>query len=712
MFRYACTLFLGAFLLFQIQPLICKQILPWFGGTPAVWTTCMLFFQALLLGGYAYAHGSIGRMAPRGQACVHLLLLLATLVFLPVLPDVSWKPEGSESPTWRILALLGAHIGAPYLLLSATAPMLQAWYSLDRPAASPYRLYALSNAGSLLGLFSYPFAVEPYLTLRMQAYLWSGLYALFVLACGWCALRMYWRGGPLSAALPEHSVEAAVQSAASPAMEPGKPELSGQAPNRPTQALWLAWSACGSVLLLATTNQMTQDVAVVPFLWILPLGLYLLTFILCFDSARWYWRPLWISALSVALGASCAALYGGVHIGLWTQVALYSSALFLCCMVCHGELARLKPGPRYLTRFYLLLSAGGALGGCAVTLLAPVLCQGLWEYPCGLLACMLLSVRALYLDPGSRLYRGEPRWAWRGIAAVLVFFSFALALHAYGTFKFPIAVSRNFYGVLRVLAVPGKDEEHAGRVLFHGSIKHGFQFSHELRRRQPTTYYGLKSGIGIAERALFLRQAERSDRRGLRTGVVGLGTGTLAAYGRTNDSMRFYEINPEVVRLSAECFTFCKDTLARVEVILGDARISLEREQARGEPQGFDVLAIDAFSGDAIPLYLLTREAFALYWYHLAPDGILALHVTNHYLDLTPLIRGLAADCGKEAVFIESGKETENEVYFCRWVLVTGNRELLDSPALKPEIDAWPEDAPAPLVFTDDYSNLLKILKR
>lgn len=780
MLRYAITIFLSAFLLFQVQPLFGKFILPWFGGTPAVWTTCMLFFQVLLLGGYAYAHFSISRLTPRQQGMLHLIMLAISLAFLPIIPSESWKPSGLESPTWRILGVLAFTIGVPYLVISSTAPLLQAWFSRDLPGRSPYRLYALSNFGSLLGLLSYPFVVEPNLTLKMQGYTWSALFVAFVVLCGVSA----WK----------------TRSATAPVLHT---EASTEAVKRPSLfdiALWVLLPMCGSVMLLATTNHMSQDVAAVPFLWVLPLSLYLLSFIITFDSPRWYWRPVWAWLLPLCVGGAYMAIRIGTSLDIVVQVTLYCAALMACCMVLHGELARIKPAPRYLTGYFLMISAGGALGGILVSLVAPHVLSGFYEYPVALLlSCFLfaiviyrqvyadlpagamaanlatfiilagigvLLVQKLgvsftdfngfardkatpfidkqtwdYYDVKQRLYDAldqtwqifgflvmsvlmllmvlhPPRKGWNwpvaiatGIIALIAGMISTSLVAGYGS-ESSIAVSRNFYGVLRVDEHKGGFTEEGYRTLMHGRITHGIQRLDAEGRTFPTTYYSEDSGVGIAIRQL--REMTPGGKGPLRIGVVGLGTGTLAAYGKAGDFIRFYEINRDVLRLNDEYFTFRRDTPAKGEVVMGDARITMERERRENKPANLDLLAVDAFSGDAVPLHLLTREAFANYFYHLKPDGVLAVHVSNLYLDLEPLVHDLAAADMRMAVKIESEDDYSQSVYSSTWILVTKNQRLLESELVKTYTTSWPAgDADRkPLIFTDDYSNIFRILRR
>lgn len=701
--RYACAIFLSALLLFQIQPVIAKYILPWFGGTPAVWTTCMLFFQVTLLIGYAYAHLSIRLLSPRRQALLHGLLLLGCLALLPVIPAEAWKPAAGSSESWGILALLAVTIGGPYWVLSANTPLLQAWFSREKPGASPYRLFALSNAGSLLALVSYPFLVEPGLSLRMQVYVWSGTFVVFAAFCGWCAWRVF-RSNELADGAPASPDSPAPQEASDPPARLGGFD----------RVLVLLLPACACVLLLATTNQMSQDLPVVPFLWVLPLALYLLSFIICFDRERWYWRPLWIPLLAASLGGIYYALHEGVDLSSFGQVGIYSGDLFVCCMVCHGELARLKPHPRFLTGYYLLIALGGALGGVFVTLVAPRLFRGFWEFQGGLVACGLLLVVVLFRGrsgQAERLWRKGLRF---GVGAaglgLLVFLSVKFVRQVRTDLEDVLVLSRNFYGVLRVDVVYEPDEGLELVQLTHGRIYHGTQFLDDDYRYYATSYYGPGSGIAAADDALRTRARNDGRPANLRTAIVGLGAGVVAAYGREGDYLRFYEINPDVIRLSDEYFSYRTDSPAVSEVVLGDARLSMEREIDRGEPGRFDVIVLDAFSGDAIPLHLVTREAIAIYLHHLKPDGVLAFHVSNRHVELEGLIRGLAGEADKMDVLIETADDSFG-YDSSTWVLVTACPKLMDLLEQQPCYLPWPDDKYAPVVFTDDYSNVFQLLR-
>ena len=682
---YAVTIFLGAFLLFQVQPIVARYILPWYGGSPAVWTTCMLFFQLLLMGGYLYAHLVRTYLNPRRQPLVHAGLLLLALTLLPITPDESWKPVDGGNPTWQIVTLLLATVGLPYLVVATSSPLLQHWFSRTEPGRSPYRLFALSNAGSLLGLVTYPFLLEPLLPTGMQTRVWSATFGVYVLVCGVCAIRVFRLSAPTT---EPASVDA----------------VSDPVPTR-DRVLWLLLAACGSLMLLATTSQMTQDVAVVPFLWVLPLGLYLITFIVCFDHERWYDRRVWSPVLGLALAAVIYMLRSD-DLTLVQQMVVYGVMVFASCMICHGELVKLKPATTHLTSFYLTVAGGGALGGIFASLVAPAIFNGFWEYQVGLVGtCVLLAVCSDLHRPDGRLSLVR-NMAWGGGISALVF-SFATATR--DDQDELIAATRNFYGVLRVYDTDIGEGPRPVllRSLFHGAILHGSQLLAE-RRREPLTYYGDDSGVALAIELHPRREPETpASTPGLRIGVIGLGTGTVAALSHPEDTVRFYEINPEVERLANEYFFYLRDTRATTEVVLGDGRISMERELREQGSQQFDVLVLDAFSGDAIPIHLLTVEAAALYWQHLRDDGVLITHISNKYLNLHPVVRASAELFDKRYVMISTDPDDE-EYSASTWVVVTSNRTLLGR--LAEHTVRWPTESPRTIRWTDDFSSLLGVL--
>jgi spermidine synthase len=783
MLVYALAIFSGAFLLFQVQPMMGKYILPWFGGGPGVWTTCMLFFQVVLVGGYGYAHFLTRHFQPRTQGMTHLVLVCAALLLLPVTPNESWKPMGDGNPTLQILALLLTCLGLPYLILSATGPLMQQWFSQTHPQQSPYRLYALSNVGSLLALISYPLFFETHFTRKSQMLLWGWGLVGYALCCGFCALKL-WR----DAATVKSANNTPVPEKKTPA---GKQVVTPN-PNPPIAAmdrvLWLLLPACASGLLLATTNKACQDVAVIPFLWVIPLALYLLSFIICFDNPRWYARYPFSLALIAGLGGIAWTIYSGYNWPIWRQVTMYFAGFFACAMVCHGELYRLRPDPRQLTGFYLMISIGGALGGIMVAVIAPLVFTGYFELHFGLLLCALLFLVVCRRDrnpaelpqwqrmawtfpfvvlaaldqvvawfqPGNQTGSGAffsplRMGLWAGAFVLIVFTirsrtknkkvqsaptllklvclpwlvkkeSVSLPLWrnaattgiAIGTLllgttlwlqreKFAdktLVNTRNFYGVLRVMDHTTTNSDEHVLWLRHGHITHGCQLSGLVNKQNPTLYFSRKSGVGLA------MQAVSSPNR--RIGIVGLGAGTLAAYGQPGDSLRFYEINPEMCRLASSPFSFLADCQGQTELVLGDARISLEREPA----QQFDLLVLDAFSSDAIPVHLLTLEAFELYGRHVKTNGVIAVHISNNCLNLEPVLANVAQWFDFQMVVVDHTPEPD-QWWNSRsiWVVLSRNSEVFHTEGfIKAGRPALAGSAKVPL-WTDDFSSLYQILK-
>ncbi len=921
--NFALVIFVSAFLLFQVQPLISKFILPWFGGSPAVWTACMLFFQTLLFAGYAYAHFSVQRLSPARQGGLHLALLALAILGLAFLfpPSSAWKPADSSQPTLRIMLLLTASVGAPYFLLSATGPLLQAWFARSFPGRSPYRLYSLSNIGSLLALLSYPFWVEPRWDSLTQSNFWRIGFVLFAALCALAAMHV-WRTDPRAVAVPDASspsragtIDAAQAQAYRRQVDAGPPPWSHY-------LLWVALPAFASLMLLATTNHVCLDVAPTPFLWVVPLSLYLISFIIAFDHERWYVRPLFALAALVSIylasgmgdfqrgkvaayvkrsiewyrnrqtatdsplfkagleklpgfrlgrmqalqvnanGESQWVDFGtdarpvldprtlpgfsqedasltlddaqklrwmkdqdlpeaavdistvrGYDIGSnqslvhnetgrigwlnpkekWTstdgdprpyewkfplfdyrgELYVFFAALFCVCMICHGELVRLRPPPGHLTSFYLMISAGGAIGGLFVSLLAPQIFLTYMEFRIGLVGSALLASIALILstrvfahvgdfvgpNPGPE---GWSIWRW-GATLMLITVPVSMAAGAswWDVVDFQrvqhrndleiatpkpddpperkpgdnlskeeedrsknviVARARNFYGAVKVVD-EDRDTQSPTRKLYNGRILHGLQFLDPQRSRLATTYYTPASGVGRAI-GYFLHQPK------MRVGAIGLGTGTLAAYSQEpGHYFRIYEINPEVKTLAEEQFKYLKQAAGPYDIVLGDARLSLEREAAEGSQQ-FDVLALDAFSGDAIPSHLLTKESFEIYKRHVdLKKGIIAVHISNKYLDLEPVVNGLADHFNVKTLRIYVRENDQIKQYASEWILMTNNQEFLDIHA-KDNDPGWrspeaffmghDEQVAKPLemllnrrnsiLWTDAHSNLFEIL--
>ena len=655
-----------------------RYILPWFGGGPAVWTGCLLFFQTVLLAGYAYAHWLGSRSSVRLQAGVHVTLLAASLLLLPISPRADlWKQPSSSDPLLRILMLLTVTVGGPYLLLSSTAPLLQRWFTLggDR---SPWRLYALSNFGSFLALLGYPFVFEPFLRLRTQGWIWSAAYVLFAAACAWTAWRV--RG-------------IAVAEKAAGAEEDVAPR-----PSVATALFWLGLSTCGSILLVATTNQISEDIAVSPFLWVAALAIYLLTFVLAFESDRFYRRTIFAIAAGIAAPVACMLPAASISLSLRLQLLLYLAAQFIVCMLCHGELARSRPAPRYLTAFYLIIAAGGGLGGAFVALIAPRVFTEFSEYPIGLAGACLLGFVGWLRSGALREWTRSNLAVRLPLMALLIGGLTAIMAASTLSKQGAVASARNFYGILRVME--RFDDNGRFRELQHGRTLHGMEYLASAQRDWPTSYYGPHSGIAMALNALG-----PSNRR---IAVVGLGTGTLAAWGRAGDTIRFYEINPNVEPIARSWFSFLRDSHASTEVVLGDARIELGRELAAGQSQDFDLIAVDAFSSDSIPMHLLTAECADIYRRRLAPGGVLALHISNRVLNLDPVARGIARYLGWNAVQIISKDDAATGESASHWVLMSPDAGFLERAGLLRRSSGWSDRAP--ITWTDDFASLWHVL--
>jgi predicted O-methyltransferase YrrM len=716
--------FLGAFLLFAVQPLIAKFILPWFGGAPAVWATCLVFFQVLLLAGYLYAHGSTRLLRPRIQAGVQVALIAAALLTLPIVPNPRWTSANGGAPSSAILVLLTWCLGLPVLVLASSSPLLQAWYSRLAPGQSPYRLYAVSNLGSLLALISYPLVFEPWLGRSAQATAWGwglGIYGLALTLCAWCAGKDAGAERPLNQqpGTPDSSGRTAVPAAPC-RMNPAPRARGGSWPQGATMPLpanrapgdgetratwgirlgWLTLPGCASVLLLAFTHKLCRDVAVLPFLWVLPLALYLLSFVICFDQARWYRRGWTGLAFALSLAVVCGLFFQGRNLPVWFQVGSHAFALFAACLLCHGELARLKPPAALVTSYYLAIAVGGAAGGVLVTIVAPLVFAGYYELHLGLWACVALALAAVVTDSRSRFY--YRRAAKVRIVALLVLAALAVVLAAAVWFeRLEVRLTRRtFFGVHQLYEYERTDPARHFLLLQHDRTTHGLQFVRADKRRLPTTYYGEESGAGLVMRL-------RPPGQNWHIGLIGLGAGTLAAYGQPGDRYRAYEIDREVQRLAQTEFTYLADCPAPVACVIGDARRSLASEPA----QGFDCLFLDAFSSDSIPVHLLTQEAFALYARHLGPDGVLAVHVSNQHLDLAPVVIRLATEQGWEAVCIDdqpdASQQSDRGVYPSRWVLVGRKGPALEPARLR---ERACQVAPGPL-WTDEKNNLFEVLR-
>ncbi|MGB7345090.1 MAG: fused MFS/spermidine synthase [Pirellulaceae bacterium] len=676
---FAATTLIGAFLVFQVQPIISKCVLPWFGGTPAVWTTCMLFFQVLLFAGYLYAHILRSCFRPAVQGALHLILLGSAALLLPIEPSDAWKPAGDESHTLYLLWMLGVHVGLPYFVLSSTGPLVQAWLSYRDNSDRVYRLYALSNAGSLIALLSYPFLVEPVLSVTNQSIVWSLLFCAFVLVQGTVAIGLF----RVKAKTTEETEQDSIESA------------KHDAPTWLARATWVALPALASVMLLVVTNHVCQDIAVIPFLWVLPLSLYLVSFIVCFDSPQWY-KPKWIAAatlIAMAMIQTKGLLPGSIQ--LVAEAACYMLMLLGVCLLCHGEVARVKPRSELLTQYYALLSAGGAIGGMIVAVFCPLFLSTFAELPFTLSLATALTFLLFFACQGWN----ETRYDWSvlrrlGFAAVIFMIAPFITLTMTSKDK-TITSQRNFFGVLKV------KQNDVGTSLVHGSTIHGMQRL-APHMDQPTTYYGHQSGIG---RTILAMQENDEN---VKIGIVGLGCGVLAAYGRDTDEFDMIEINPAVVAIANKHFTFLKDCPSTIRTHLGDGRLVLERMT----DDKFDVLVVDAFSSDAIPAHLLTIEAVKLYQSRLAENGILAVHVSNNHLDLEPLVHNLAKHAGMTSKVVCADGDPSAGITPSLWMLIsTADHPLWQHESMataKVATEAQLKNAP---FWTDQRHNLVSVLR-
>ena len=661
---YALTIFLSAFLLFVVEPMAAKQLLPTLGGSSAVWTTCLVFFSLVLLLGYLYAHWVSSRFNSQKQAVIHILLLTAAMLTLGI--RIRPSPTAvSFHPALTVFRVLVTVIGLPYLALSATTPLLTAWYAGSFEGRSPYRLFALSNFASLLALASYPLLIEPGLTMNQQTKWWSAGFLLFAVLCGAIA----WQGRRrVLSSTPEQAT------------------WSGHA-----EPFWFLLALGGGMMLTAVTSHMSANIAALPLLWLPPLALYLLTFILAFQGA---WAPVRQSMLRLVLVAVASMAYElrdiRTQLPIAVSVPLFLIGLFVTCFFLHGELYARRPITAGMTRFYLVAAAGSAAGTLLVGVLAPLVLRANYDLACTLVVVALIALAATWQDGwGLRML-----WMVGAIAAVVV-----LSAQVRQYDDDAVALLRSFYGTLRVRESHLPPQSDTDRQLLNGTIEHGAEWFAPQFLGQPLTYYAPDSGLGLAMRLCCGTDAKR-------VGVIGLGTGTVAAYGNPGDVIRFYEINPLVERLASHWFTFLHGSGAKTDVVLGDARLSLASEG----PQHFNVIVIDAFSGDAIPVHLLTREALTLYRRHLEPDGVIVFHVSNQYINLEPVVAAIAADAGLHAVSVHSHGDDQNGLYYADWILVTANQVFLGQPEIVNNGFPTPVQAGVRL-WTDNYSSVFPLLK-
>lgn len=663
------VIFLAAFLLFLVEPMAAKQLLPALGGSAAVWITCLVFFQTALLLGYLYAHW----LSTRAQWLTHLVLLIAGVGSSAVWAVRSFDPaHGAEHPILTIFLALSVSIGVPFLMLSGTSPLLQVWWTRLTGGAVPYRFYALSNVASLLALCAYPSLIEPKLTLHAQRMVWCFGFALFAILAGVVAQTMR----------------------LAPAKNPIVPMDGSDLPraSRAHKWMWVLLPMAAAMQLSAVTSYLTANVAAIPLLWILPLAVYLLTLIVAFQFPRFLPRSI-LSRFLIVMLAALGYMLSNVDVSLPMRVSIifFLVEVLVSCLFCHTEAYALRPPrPSEATLFYLLFAAGGALGAFLIGIVSPLVFTFNYDLPLTFLVTALLALAATWRSGWSQ------RLLWTaGSAAMLALVIMVRMAYQHDT---TVAV-RNFYASLRVkqdYGFPGATL----RTLLNGSIQHGTQiFGTDVQRHTPTTYYAEDSGVGLALRFCC-------GDRPRKIGVVGLGAGTIAAYGRSGDRIRYYEINPQVAPIAKHVFTYLRESGAEVQIVDGDARTSLARET----PQAFDILVVDAFSGDAIPLHLLTTQALGLYRRHLAPGGVLAFHISNQHVDLGPPIAQLARAAGMQARRVSSLSNDGRGEFGATWMLVSDHSEFFSNPeiAAHSTVPLVPASTP---VWTDDYSSLLPYLR-
>jgi len=694
--QYFISVFISAFLVFQIQPIISKIILPWFGGGASVWTTCMLFFQFFLLVGYLYAYVLTKILKVKSQIVVHLICLLLSLFLLPTnIADVQNIPI-SGPPTWAVLKVLFFGLGFPYLILSANTPLLQHWFTSETNGSHPYRLYAISNVGSFLALMSYPVAIEPFMSLDWQIKLWSGIYWLFVIFIGWIFFTIVKQNKKSAPCVTKQSTR----------------QLSDPQISYFRLTLWFMLSALGVILLVSTTNALTQNVPPVPFLWLAPLAIYLLTYVLAFSHLPIYVRSLWLPFFMLLSFVALLIYFIGGQFDILTQLLIYLLILFCGCIICHGELNSLKPQQGNTTLFYLVLSAGGVFGSFLVSFVAKRLFDEFLEFPLAIFSVLILATASLRWnkkDKATEANINETDVAANKQLSILALGNTIVGLIWLLAFvslnkqyqQYDIAKARNFYGILTVKDITqGQVNE---RRLVDGTTSHGSQSLPFSKKAVPTSYY--RPGTGVQ---MVIQELSSHRESQLQVGIIGLGVGALAAYGETGDHYTFYELNPLVSDFANKYFSYLEDSMAEVVIKLGDARVTLQNELDLGQKNAFDLLIIDAFSGDLIPTHLMTHEAFLLYQQHINTHGVMALHISNRHLSLLPVILQHAKSLNMQLMLFDTpgdGKEHDTQ-----WVVLTNNSRLTQSAALiykQTVIDMNIQK----VLWTDDYSSLLPILK-
>ncbi len=690
----AATVGLAGFLLFLVEPMMGKYILPWFGGSASTWTVTLLFFQGALLAGYFYAFVIAARLSLRTQTILQLVLLAAAALTLPIEPSETWKPLDADAPVQRILGVLTTSVGLPYAVLATTSPLLQRWVSLIDVDRRVIRYFAISNLGSFLGLLSYPFVFEPFASNTQQTVGWSYAFVVLAVCFGACAIVTFVLARNVKAEPP---TSADAPSAAN-----------GRSPFVPMDvAIWIGWGAGGTVLLLASTNLISEWISVVPFLWIVPLALYLLSFVLVFSGPQYYRREIYLPLFIVlAMGT----LFIGKPLSaemLLAQIVLLSACMFAGCMICHGEMVAKAPAADRLTSFYLAIAFGGFLGGALVTFLAPLLLPDIWEIHIAFLIIVACAVYVEWRRQGV-LARRTPRPAFYALTAVFLLITVGYVMLEIERNAGLVWISRNFYGVVKVVDDP-PDTPERQRVLWQSAENQGEQYLDPELKDEASCDFGPNSALGFALRYNATRRKDGPDAP-IRVGFIGMGVGMTLGYNKAGDVIRFYELNPAVAEAAHKQFTFIKDSKARVEIVLGDGRLSLERESKIANFPKFDVLSMDAYRGAVPPIHLVTKEAFEIYLSMLKPDGILLVDLDLDNFELAPLHRGLSEHFNLPAAWFD----TPSMLADCRegvsWAVYTRDEGFWKIKRVANNRAPWPDRADTKVLWTDQHSNLLALL--
>lgn len=677
--QFGLGIFLSAFLLFFIQPMLAKSLLPGFGGSGFIWVVSMVFFQVALLIGYFYAYCLTQFFSKKWQIIIHLILLILSFYFLPLDLTTLMATEGGWPPLEVTKGLVICSL-FPFCIISASSPLLQYWYCMLQKTTFPYFFYSISNFGSLLGLIGYPLAIEPFMGLRFQSQLWSILYIAYGLICLLCLIEL----------MPNRIIN---KDSTETSRVSFKPILT-----------WLGLTFLSSALLVSSTRYLTQNVVNLPLVWVLPLALYLISYIITFSKPKGYERSLWI-VLFFILSMLCAYMTFNFKLNEYEGIFSLLSLLYAGCMICHGELVRNKPSPLHLNLFYLIIALGGALGGIFANVVSFLPFTRWWDFYCPILILSLLSV---YISYHKFKKSKETYNVILLVGSVIGFFAWAfssqfddISMHQKLVFE-----RRTLYGYMRIFDFAYPDPKDSRRFFLHGTVLHGIQFLEPDKKKWPTAYYGEHSGVGMA-----ISYLHHTLKRPLRVAVIGLGTGAITAMLLPDDAVTYYEIDPEVKKIAYDYFSYLSSSSAKVNIILGDGRIELEKEQKKNASLNYDLIVIDAFSGDVIPSHLVTKESMQLYQKLIDKEGIVAFHVSNTYINLMPITKGLATAFSFHYDWVYSPTDEKKGVLSSHWALLS--RDPRFSLWLKTQtgMTLVPTHESKTILWTDDSNSILPLLK-